>query len=94
MLASMKKPRKSGPFPEGTAPRAEKLDLFFSIRCSWSCTDRCLKRSCHRILCDHLGSPSQAVAVGDAENDIPMIRAAGIGVMCNGEAPPCLLRIM
>ncbi len=34
-----------------------------------------------------LGIPiSEAVAVGDAENDIPMIRAAIGAVMCNGEA--------
>lgn len=32
-------------------------------------------------LCAHLGiSPSETVAIGDGENDIPMLRAAGLGV--------------
>lgn len=32
-------------------------------------------------LCDHLGvSPDACAAVGDAENDIPMLRAAGLGI--------------
>ena len=33
-------------------------------------------------LCDACGvSPSQALAVGDGDNDLPMLRAAGIGVL-------------
>ena len=38
-------------------------------------------------LCDELGFPPEAcVAVGDADNDIPMIRAAGLGIAM-GNAP-------
>ena len=34
-----------------------------------------------RALCDALGiTPAQAVAFGDSENDIPMLRAAGMGI--------------
>ena len=42
-----------------------------------------------RYLCDALGIPvSRSVAAGDAENDLPMIRAAGTGAaMCNGSEP-------
>ncbi len=35
-----------------------------------------------RKLCEACGvSPSQALAVGDGDNDLPMLRAAGIGVL-------------
>lgn len=39
-------------------------------------------------LCRHLGiDPSNAAAAGDAQNDNPMLRAAGVGIgMCNGLA--------
>ena len=39
-----------------------------------------------RFICRHLGIPvNNSIAVGDEENDISMIRAAGIGAaMCNG----------
>ena len=38
-------------------------------------------------LCSELGiSPEQSIAVGDADNDIPMIKAAGLGVAM-GNAP-------
>ncbi|MDD3795018.1 MAG: Cof-type HAD-IIB family hydrolase [Lachnospiraceae bacterium] len=45
------------------------------------------KGSAVRFLCDYLGIPiANSVAAGDAENDLPMIEACGIGaVMCNGE---------
>ena len=34
-----------------------------------------------RALCDALGiTPAQAIAFGDSENDIPMLRAAGMGI--------------
>ena len=34
-----------------------------------------------RYLCEHLGVPlSQTIAVGDQENDLEMIEAAGLGV--------------
>ena len=43
-------------------------------------------------LCDELGIlPEHCIAVGDAENDIPMIRAAGLGVAM-GNAPPHVRR--
>ena len=41
-----------------------------------------------RDICAVLGiSPEQVIAFGDAENDIPMLRAAGMGVAM-GNAPP------
>ena len=41
-----------------------------------------------RFLCGYLGIPiGHSLAAGDAENDLTMIQAAGIGAaMCNGEA--------
>lgn len=44
------------------------------------------KGSAIRILCDYLGIPLEhTIAAGDAENDIPMLTSAGLGVaMCNG----------
>ena len=42
-------------------------------------------------LCALLGiSPSEAIAVGDAENDIPMIRTAGLGVAMGNAKPQVL----
>ena len=39
-------------------------------------------------LCQALGiSPAACVAVGDAENDMPMLRAAGLGVAMGNAAP-------
>ena len=41
-----------------------------------------------RFLCGRLGiSPEEAVAAGDAENDIPMLQAAGIGAAVANAAP-------
>ena len=49
-----------------------------SVECSAAGVD---KGSGLEALCRHLGIPREAsVAVGDAENDLPMIRAAGLGV--------------
>lgn len=77
-------------FQKELLPWAEgKLDLFFSHPMLLELVPTGVsKGAAIGILCDRLGIPiSEAVAVGDAENDIPMIRAAGIGaVMCNGEA--------
>ena len=76
-------------FQKELTPWAEgKLDLFFSHSMLLEMVPTGVsKGAAIGILCEHLGIPiSETVAVGDAENDIPMIQAAGVGaVMCNGE---------
>lgn len=44
-----------------------------------------------KILLDHFGiDPAECMAIGDGDNDIPMLRAAGIGVAMGGSAPEVL----
>lgn len=60
----------------------DKIHSFYSgrfyIEC---CSKNASKGNAVRFLCEHLQIPiSEAVACGDAFNDIPMLQAAGIGV--------------
>lgn len=64
------------------------LDLVYSEISSLECTARGVsKGSGLERLCGFLGIPlSACIAVGDADNDIPMLRAASLGVAM-GNAP-------
>lgn len=65
-----------------------KLDLFLSHAALLEFVPAGVnKGNAVRFLCGYLGIPVEhSVAAGDAENDLTMIRAAGIGAaMCNGE---------
>lgn len=64
------------------------MDLFFSNDFLMEHVPKNVsKGTAIRFLCDYLNIPlSETVAAGDAENDIPMLDTAGIGVaMCNAE---------
>ena len=66
----------------------EKITMFFSNPYYLEIMPTGInKGSAIRFLCSYLGIPvANSVAAGDAENDMAMIEAAGIGaVMCNGE---------
>lgn len=65
-----------------------KLDRFFSNPCYLEHVSPGIsKGNAVQLLCEHLGLPLEnTIAVGDAENDISMIRAAALGVaMANAE---------
>ncbi len=77
-------------FREELAPWAKgRLTVTFSN--AWyleHMADGISKGGAMRFLCEHLGIPlSQTVAAGDAENDIPMLRTAGIGAAVANAAP-------
>ncbi len=64
----------------------DRLDAFFSCDAYLEIVPKGIsKGEAVRMLCQQLEvSTADAVAVGDAQNDIPMLQAAGIGVaMCN-----------
>ena len=74
--------RHMAPYLEG------KLDLFLSQTGYLELVPAGInKGNALRMLCSRLGVPvSRSVAAGDAENDLQMIKAAGIGVsMANGD---------
>ena len=76
-------------FRSYTEPSCQgKLDLFLSHAALLEFVPAGVnKGNAVRFLCGYLGIPVEhSVAAGDAENDLTMIRAAGIGAaMCNGE---------
>ena len=88
MLVIEDDPEKMQAFREHMSPLLKgKVDLFLSqknymemVPCGVN------KGTAVRFLCSHLNIPiSSSVAAGDMENDLTMIKAAGIGaVMCNG----------
>ena len=65
-----------------------ELELVYSEASSLECSAAGVSKGSGLLrLCGLLGIPPEAcVAVGDAENDIPMIRAAGLGIAM-GNAP-------
>lgn len=77
-------------FRDETAEWCEgKLDRFFSSpQYLEHVAPGISKGKAVRILCEHLGIPlSNTIAAGDAENDISMIEAAGIGAAMANAAP-------
>lgn len=76
-------------FRSAMEPWAEgKMDLFFSNPILLEHVPLGVsKGQAVEFLCRHLHVPlSKTVAVGDAENDVPMIQTAAVGaVMCNGD---------
>ena len=75
-------------FREFLQPKVEgKLDMFFSSDYYLEIVPPGInKGNAVRFLCNYLGIPlCHSIAMGDAENDITMLKAAGIGVaMING----------
>ena len=65
-----------------------ELELVYSEISSLECSSRGVsKGSGLERLCGLLGIPiAECIAVGDAENDIPMLRSAGLGIAM-GNAP-------
>lgn len=77
-------------FRDRTAEWCEgKLDRFFSSpQYLEHVAPGISKGTAVRILCEYLGIPlANTIAAGDAENDISMIQAAGIGVAMANAAP-------
>jgi phosphoserine phosphatase len=44
-------------------------------------------KTLQRLMRQHDRSPSETLAVGDGANDLPMIKAAGLGVAYRAHAP-------
>lgn len=88
MLMFLDDDRKLRAFRETLLPWAEgKVSLFFSSPFYLECVPEGVsKGEAIRFLAGRLGVPlSDTVAVGDSENDIPMLQAAGLGcAMKNG----------
>lgn len=76
-------------FRQAMSPWAHgKIDMFFSNPAFLEHVPVGVsKGQAVRLLCDFLNIPlSETIAVGDAENDIPMLQSTAVGaVMCNGD---------
>ncbi len=90
LALSYKDPSRIQEFRSYIEPRCQgKLDLFLSHAALLELVPPGVnKGNAVRFLCGYLGIPiGHSLAAGDAENDLTMIQAAGIGAaMCNGEA--------
>jgi len=67
----------------------EDMEKVFSEVSSLECSARGIDKGSGLLgLCEALGmEPADCIAVGDAENDLPMIRAAGLGVAMGNAKP-------